>query len=160
MSGIDGSQHIDALQTIDGAEKAGRPQPWERWPNESAKAYAAFAKYRDLAEARTFVKVAAMSNCSAPNIERWAKRWSWTHRAYAWDAMQEEAFRTQSARDRVAHRKRQVSLGRALQSIAAHGVAEWQRKMEAGAALDLRPDELVSLLRAGDELEAKGLGVD
>ena len=85
-----------------------------------------------------------MSGWSTQNIERWSRRWAWTHRVYLFDCAEEEKWREQSARDRVAHRRRQVQLGQAIQSVAAHGLAEWQRIGEY-------PDEQAyeDVLRAG-----------
>jgi hypothetical protein len=158
VNGDSDKNYFEALEGVEAAEQAGRPQPWSRQLGESAKAYAAFSKYRDLAERRTMKKVGEMSGCSTQNIERWARRWNWTHRAYMFDAAEEAKWREQSARDRLAHHRRQVQLGQAVQSIAAHGLAEWQRKIEMKLPLDLRPDELAVLLRLGDDLESKGLG--
>src|SRR5262245_12181395 len=74
--------------------------PWERWPGESAKAYAAFCLFRDLGPGRSLD--AASRSYHHPGLEaqqpprrrlprasgtirRWAHRWSWLDRARAWD---------------------------------------------------------------------------
>ena len=58
-------------------------RPWEREFGESAKAYAAFRRFRDLGVTRS------LSGCRS--IERrWSWRWRWAERAGAWDA---EVFR-------------------------------------------------------------------
>jgi len=151
---------IEALERAENAEHSGRRQVWQRWPQESAKAYAAFAKYRDLAERRTMAKVAEMSGCSSQNIERWARRWAWTNRVYAFDLVEEEKLREQMSRDRVAHHRRQIQIGQALQSVAAHGLRELQGKIEQKLPLNLAPEQLAVLLKLGDELERRGLGED
>lgn len=64
---------LDAEDTgiVDAAETAGPRLDWERRPDESAKAWQAFAAYRD-AEPRTFTNVARRLGCSVANISRWA----------------------------------------------------------------------------------------
>ena len=156
----DDKKYFEALETAEAAEKSGHPQLWERQPKETAKAYAAFVKYRDLNERRTLKKVGEMSGWSTQNIERWSRRWAWTHRVYLFDCAEEEKWREQSARDRVAHRRRQVQLGQAIQSVAAHGLAEWQRKIEMKLPLGLAPEQIATLLKLGDDLESRGLGED
>jgi hypothetical protein len=156
------AQKADAeFQALDRAEKAeqrGDGQAWDRMPGESSKAYSAFCKYRDLAEARTMAKVATMSECSAQNIHRWARRWIWTSRVYAFDLVQQERFREQTAKDRLAHHRRQIQIGQALQSVAVSGLREWQSKIEQQLPLNLAPEQLAALFKLGDELECKGLG--
>jgi len=74
--------------------------PWDRWPGESAKAYAAFCLFRDLGPRRSLD--AASRSYHHPGLEaqhppsgrlprasgtirRWAHCWSWLDRARAWD---------------------------------------------------------------------------
>lgn len=121
--------NFDELQTIEAAENAeqtGSRQLWERQPGETAKSFAAFQKYLNLSERRTLAKVAKMSGCSSQNIERWSRRWFWVARVQAYDVVEEERFREQMARERLSMRRRQIQLGVACQSIAAHGVRELQ----------------------------------
>jgi hypothetical protein len=159
VNGNDDRAHFEALEAAETADQAGLRQPWSRQPGESSKAFDAFVKYRDLNERRTMAKVATMLGCTAQNVERWAARWSWTARVYAFDAMEEARWREQAARDRIAHHRRQVQLGQAVQSIAVAGVRELQAKLEQKLPLGLTPIELATLLKLGDELESRGLGV-
>jgi hypothetical protein len=149
---------FQAIERAETAEQRGKRQVWERQAGESSKAFAAFARYRDLAEARTMAKVAEMSGCSSQNIERWARRWAWTHRVYEYDIVQEERFREQTAKDRLAHHRRQIQIGQHLQSVAIAGLAEWEARIEQKLPLSLSPEQVATLLKLGDELEAKGLG--
>lgn len=142
MFSTNGNANYDQLKVIEAAENAdqtGRRQLWERQVGESEKAFDAFVKYRDLAERRTLARVAQMLGCSSTNVERWASRWFWTQRTYAYDLIEEERFREQMSRDRVAMRRRQIQLGVACQSVAAHGVRELQAKVAAGTPLNLDP---------------------
>ena len=151
---------LDALERAENAEQSGRRQVWERWSNESPKAYHAFQIYLGLAEKRTLAKVAEMLGCSSTNVERWARRWSWTQRVYEYDLVQEEKFRQQTSRDRLAHHRRQMQIGQALQSVAVAGLRELQARVEQKLPLNLDPAQVALLLKLGDELESRGLGED
>lgn len=64
-------------------------KPWERQPDESPKAFAAFTAYRSLPGDRRSL-VAARDNLgeasgSGRTYEAWSAEWSWVDRALAWD---------------------------------------------------------------------------
>jgi hypothetical protein len=161
MNDIDMAENeLDALDRAETTEQGGNRQVWERQAGESAKAYAAFAKYRDLSSARTMAKVAEMSECSAQNIHRWARRWFWTQRCYEYDLIEEQRFREQASRDRLNHHRRQVRVGQALQSIAIAGIRELQARLEQKLPLGLDPVQIAALLKLGDQMESAGLGED
>jgi hypothetical protein len=61
------------------------PAPWLKLPGETAKAYEAFARFRDLRAARSYTAVARIFNCSKQNVARWAGRWKWQERCLAYD---------------------------------------------------------------------------
>lgn len=130
---------MDALERAENAEQNGRCQLWERRPGETEKAYSAFRIYRDLAERRTLAKVAQTLGCSSTNVERWARRWFWTNRVYEYDLVEEEKWREQASRDRIAMRRRQIQFGQVLQSIAAYAVQEWRQRIEQKLPHDDRP---------------------
>jgi hypothetical protein len=54
-------------------------QLWDKIPTESAKAFEAFAAYRDL-ERRSFTSIAEKLNCSTQNICQWASKYNWKGR--------------------------------------------------------------------------------
>lgn len=149
---------IQALERAENAEQTRTPQVWERRVGESAKAFNAFRISRDLAEKRTLAKVARALGCSSTNVERWARRWAWTQRTYEFDLQQEEEWRRQASRDRIAMRRRQIQLGQVLQSVAAYAIRGWQGRISQQLPLDIRPDEILAMLKLGNELEAKGHG--
>ena len=149
---------MDAIERAEDAERRGTRQIWEQLPAESPKAFFAFRLYRDLMEKRTLAKVAETLGCSSTNVERWSRRWNWVNRCYEFDLVQEEEFRKQTARDRIAHHRRQVQIGQAAQSVAVAGLRELQRKVEMQLPLNLAPSEVAALLKLGDELETRGLG--
>ena len=54
----------------------------------------------------------------------------------------------------------QIQIGQALQSVAVAGLREWQARLEQRLPLNLLPDQIATLLKLGDDLEARGLGED
>ena len=151
---------MDAIERAEAAELRGSRQVWEQLPGESPKAFHAFRLYRDLMEKRTLAKVAETLGCSSTNVERWARRWAWTQRCYEFDLVQEEEFRKQTARDRMAHRRQQIQFGTVLQNIAAHALREMQQKIEQQLPLGFDPAQVAALLKLGDEMKSRGLGED
>src|SRR5215210_733983 len=65
-------------------------RPWDKQPGETAKAYAAFAAFKNLEPAfRSQVRVASDLSKSRQQIQRWASEWTWEERAGAYDEEQE-----------------------------------------------------------------------
>ena len=54
--------------------------PWERRPDESAAAYAAFLTYRDLGPERSLVAAARQAGKHACLLRRWSQRSGWVER--------------------------------------------------------------------------------
>jgi hypothetical protein len=160
MSNSNGRHDLEVLEDAETADQAGKRQLWERQAGESSKSFVAFQKYLNLSTGRTLAKVAEMSGCSAQNIERWSRRWFWVARVQAYDVIEEERFREQCSRDRLAMRRRQIALGAACQSVAAFGVRELQSKIAAGTPLALAPEQIAALLKVGVDIEGRGMGTE
>jgi hypothetical protein len=161
MTDIDKAEaELEALDRAETAEQSGKRQVWEQQVGESPKAFHAFRIYRDLMEKRTLAKVAETLGCSSTNVERWARRWAWTQRCYEFDLVEEEKFREQTARDRMAHRRQQIQLGTVLTNIAAHSLREFQQRIEQHLPLNFDPAQVAALLKLGDEMKSRGLGED
>jgi hypothetical protein len=62
---------------------------WERQVSESAKAFDAFAAYRDMGQHRSTRQVARSLNKSHTLIGRWSSHHDWPRRAAAWDREQD-----------------------------------------------------------------------
>lgn len=62
-------------------------RPWDRQPGESAKAYEAFATYRDLGLHRTVAQVSDALGKSASVLTKWSSVHNWVPRVAAWDSM-------------------------------------------------------------------------
>ena len=66
-------------------------QPWDRRPDESATAFAAFAAFLSLGIDRTLVGAARKSGKSKQMIGQWSKRHEWAERCARWEAEQNKA---------------------------------------------------------------------
>lgn len=75
--------------------------PWERLPGESARAFEAFAAYRDMGPTRSQKGAADKIERSFYTIKDFAKRWHWGRRAEAWERYM-DAIARQSQIDAVA----------------------------------------------------------
>lgn len=71
---------------------------WEQQPGESAKAFEAFAAYRDMGTERSIRKVAQQLNKSNALIARWSKNYEWPDRARAYDRELDRQAREQAVR--------------------------------------------------------------
>lgn len=101
-------------------ESAGaEPQPWERQPGETSRAFGAFTTYRDLGPRRGYEAV-RVKTARKPSyirvITRWSSAYQWVKRAEAWDAEQDRVVREarlQALRDGVGEmQERQVRSAR------------------------------------------------
>jgi len=94
--------NLDALQNV---EPARRRELWERLPGEPARAFRAFAMFRDALERRVVSEVGAKLTppCSRQNVWRWSFRWRWEERAAAFDVEQDRVQRAATVTPKRAH---------------------------------------------------------
>lgn len=131
------------------------PKPYDRQSEESAKAYEAFALYRDMGIERSTDAVARQLRKSSALIQRWSSLYRWVERVAAWDAyIDQQAQRkvAKAAIDRkAAMLQRHAMGGRALQ---AFGLRYLQN--------DRMPDkgqDAISAIQRGVEIERKAEGL-
>lgn len=134
------------------------PLPWERQPNESAKAFRAFVVFRDLKpDERSALAVGDRLGYKTPDrhrrigrgpttIERWSARFGWLDRAAAWDCELDRRFRESQFRERIDMAKRHAAEALALQNVAV------QRLREIAPG-QLSADQLLRWLVEGIKLE-------
>lgn len=113
-------------------------EPWSRRPAESARAYEAFRRFRDLGPLRKPNDVASMVGVDPRSCRRWAYKNDWDERANAWDdEVHAVADRTRIEAIRTMHeqhaRTARAAIGKALSVINA--VPEG--RMPPGAAVRL-----------------------
>ncbi len=112
---------------VDGVEA------WDRQPDETDKAFAAFAAYRDLGADRTVAK-AIEALGKKPNYrstcEAWSRQWSWVARVGAWDSYEDR--RKREAVLKVAERKavQKLNVADALWMTAAKGLGMWANYLD------------------------------
>lgn len=138
------------------------PEPWERQTGESAKAFAAFAVYRDM-DQRSCRKVAEELGKSTGLIERWSRTHDWQKRVSAWDAEQDRIARQNQIDEIKKMRKRHTDLAtamlvkaaKALQRIPEDEVkaSDVSRLVETASKL-----ERISRGDAGEVVEARDGG--
>jgi hypothetical protein len=146
----------DGVQTPQAEEK-----PWDRRPGESAKAYRAFALYRDQQADRTFESVAGVLQCSGTNIRRWAKRWNWADRVRAHDIHVDRIELDALSRERLAMKKRMARQGIDMQAAAADGLSELLRLIKRKKRpLRLSASDIARLAEVGGKLERYARGED
>lgn len=92
---------------------ARKPKPWERQPQETEKAFRAFACYRDLGPGeRTLDKVGEAlyppeqstrrKRAAHGRILNWSRKHRWVNRVAAWDAENER--KAEKAKEQALHR--------------------------------------------------------
>lgn len=128
------------------------PEPWERQPGETDKQFEAFILYRDAGPDRSAREVALALRKSETLIFRWCGANKWVERASKWDDESDRLMRERSQVEKaLAHQRMlddNVSLGRAMKSIAAKGFRQFElpddpanprkgRKIEHLTAADL-----------------------
>ena len=103
-------------------------EPWERQPEETAKAFEAFAVYRDMGIERSIRKVGQHLGKSATQIAEWSSKNNWVERCAAWDTEQDRIARREQAKAIKAMRNRHAGIAKAL-------------IVKAGRALNRIPDD-------------------
>jgi hypothetical protein len=130
-----------------GGGRAPGREAWERRPGESARAYEAFARYRDLPIAeRSYRRVAQELGKSGALIARWCSAHNWTDRAAAWDAEQERQWLAAQQQARRDAAERHIRAGQLAQTKATKALLDLNPE-------DLSPGELVRVLEAGVRIE-------
>jgi hypothetical protein len=121
------------------------PEPWERQPNETEQAFAAFRAALELGPTRSNAKVAQSAGKHKSLIDRWSRRWKWQQRFAAHQATTVRA--TDDAHLEAAGRrgKRQAELTNLALEAQAAVTEEFMRRVEADSKL-LRGMELPNLL--------------
>lgn len=133
------------------AAKEKEPQVWERQPEETPKAYEAFAIYRDMGSDRSLAKVGEELGKSEALMERWSAKYDWVKRAAAWDDELDRQTARELMRDMAKTRARQRKQALKMQ----HKGLELLKDIKSG---DAKLSEIVSLLKLGMEQERICLG--
>lgn len=98
--------------------------PWEQQPGESAKAFEAFAIYRDMGVERSVRKVAQRLNKSLTLIGKWSSRYNWPERARAYDRDLDRQAHAQAVRDVRSMTNRHIRIAMQLQAKALEALEQ------------------------------------
>ena len=132
-------------------------KPWERRPRETAKAFRAFACFRDLGEERSIAQAARVVDRHVSLLRRWAARHEWWSRVHAFDQETDRQERATRVRERADSLRRHRQQGQQLQQLAMLGLSDLvQRDAVTGKVTltrQIKPREAAALLRLGIELE-------
>jgi hypothetical protein len=100
------------------------PEPWARQPEETSKAFAAFAVYRDLGPTRSLAKVGRLLGRSTQGMERWSSVDGWVVRVAAWDNEQDRIRRVAANAEIATMAVRQAREGQLMQAKGIKKIAD------------------------------------
>lgn len=98
--------------------------PWEQQPGESAKAFEAFAIYRDMGVERSVRKVTQRLNKSLTLIGKWSSRYNWPERARAYDRDLDRQAHAQAVRNVRSMTNRHIRIAMQLQAKALQALEQ------------------------------------
>lgn len=126
--------------------KANTPEPWERQPNETSRAYEAFCVYRDMGPGRSINKTGRSLSKNRTTISEWSVKYEWVRRTAEWDAEQDRIARQAQIDEIKKMRKRHADIAnamlikaaKALQSIPADEIkaSDVSRMVEIASKLE------------------------
>lgn len=125
--------------------------PWERQPEETVQAFAAFTVYRDQGASRSIAKVAQECRKSASLLYRWSSQQSWVGRAHGFDSEQDRVWLT--ARRELLRKSAQRNA-----KIAAAAMSRVAEKIMTLTEKDLDVNSMARLMDAASRLEQLALG--
>jgi hypothetical protein len=140
--------------------------PWDQLPEESTKAFHAFALFRDMGWERSVGKVVNQCRKSPSLIYRWSASYRWSERAQEWDAFQDQLGQAQAVRTRMEMNKVTLTIAQTMQTKAMDGylALETVRKVKDATTGDeklilaIKPGELRQMLETSHKLSEKLLG--
>lgn len=97
-------------------------QAWERIEGETARAYSAFVRYRNLGPGRTLAQAAKDHNSTLIAFRSLSSEHSWVQRANLYDDALERRERQVIERGRLEARQRQIQIAQNLQEKALAGL--------------------------------------
>mgnify|MGYP000692874626 FL=1 len=98
--------------------------PWEQPPVESAKAFEAFAIYRDMGVERSVRKVTQRLNKSLTLIGKWSSRYNWPERARAYARDLDRQAHAQAVREVRSMTNRHIRIAMQLQAKALEALEQ------------------------------------
>ncbi len=125
---------------------------WDIRPDETARAYAAFATYRDMGPERSLEKAAKKLSKSSRVLAEWSGKFGWVERARAFD---EQTAKMAADRAVVTHAEVRARQAQQARRMAEKGM----QKIEATDPDDLSHVEATSMAKTGWQEERAALGI-
>ena len=120
--------------------------PWEQQPGESAKAFEAFAAYRDMGAERSLRKLTQQLHKNLTTIRDWSVKWNWQERVRAYDRELDRQAREQAVRSVRQMTDRHIRIAMQLQAKAV-------RALENLDEAQLTPKMMLAFLAKATEIE-------
>lgn len=119
---------------------------WEQQPGESAKAFEAFATYRDMGAERSLRKLTQRLHKNLTTIRDWSVKWNWQERVRAYDRELDRQAREQAVRSVRQMTDRHIRIAMQLQAKAV-------RALENLDETQLTPKMMLAFLTKATEME-------
>ncbi|NLB82491.1 MAG: hypothetical protein GX800_12990 [Clostridiaceae bacterium] len=104
------------------ANKNALPEPWERLPKETARAFEAFIDYRDSGTDRSIRSTAQKLCKNRTTIAEWCKKYNWVERAVQYDAELDRQARERNEKEREEMAQLHIKAARAMLTKALKGL--------------------------------------
>lgn len=119
---------------------------WEQQPGESAKAFEAFATYRDMGAKRSLRKLTQQLHKNLTTVRDWSVKWNWQERVRAYDRELDRQVREQAIRSVRQMTDRHIRIAMQLQAKAVQA-------LENIDEAQLTPKMVLAFLTKATELE-------
>lgn len=129
-----------------------RLQPWDIQEGESAKAYEAFAVYRDLGAERSIERVAETLHKDHTFLRKWSARYQWVERARAFDVAAALLASPKALADHARTLARHARYGRLMAYKGA-------RRIQSMKAKELAPADAAAFVVKGIAAERQALAI-
>jgi len=131
---------------------------WERQPNETDSAWAAFVTYRDLGpNERSTSKLTTIYRKLRKNFTVWSAKYDWVSRCHAYDLFVDRELRASALEARKEMNRRHLQLAHSLEGAGALGLNKIIAAEKAGTSL-LKPSEVKDFIALGIQTERLALG--
>ena len=98
--------------------------PCEQQPGESAKAFEAFAIYRDMGAERSLRKLTQQLHKNLTTIRDWSVKWNWQERVRAYDRDLDRQAHAQAVREVRSMTNRHIRIAMQLQARALQALEQ------------------------------------
>jgi hypothetical protein len=126
-------------------------EPWERRQGEGARAFEAFAMYRDMGTERSLAKVGVNLGKSVKLMERWSATHRWVARAAAWEDEKDRRVREELTKGVTAMRKTHAA-------IAEQMLIKAMKALQGLPPDEMTPRDIATLVDVAAKLERLSRG--